>query len=101
MLTEDHCFFTHETVSDRVRDHVRYKPWHSFCRKYLRVKFERYYHFDVLKTQHEVYTYVWETLHQVNQEQLNSTIMHTRQLSLTDSEPDSRRGSIQHNIIAM
>ena len=74
LLTEDHTFFTHQTVSSRVRDHVRYKPWRHFCQHYLRMNPGSLYYFDVQRTMHEAYSHAWEVLHQVNQEELTASI---------------------------
>ena len=75
LLTEDHTFFTHEVVNERVRDHIQHSRWQSFCHKYLGCKYDPKYHFDVVRTQHEAYARAWEQLHQLDQEELNSTLL--------------------------
>ena len=81
MVSEDHCFFTQERVSDAMRNRFRRKPQKDFFRKYLGISFERRYYFDVLRTRQEVYAHVWEILHQVNQAQMTSAVMHSNQPS--------------------
>lgn len=87
LLTEDHTFFTHETVSERVLDHLRQRPWQQFCQKYLGQRFNYVYHFDIVRTQHEAYSHAWEVLHQVNQEDLNASLS----LSVRDGVQSSHR----------
>ena len=87
-LTEDHTFFTHETVSEKVLDHLRSRPLKDFCEKYLGKSYDHVYHFDIIRTRHEAYSKAWERLHQVNQEDLNSTLSHnttTRQRSASET----------------
>ena len=74
LLTEDHTFFTHETVNQRVRDHIHQRRWQFFCERYLGRRFDHLYHFDVLRTQHESYARIWELLHQVNQNDLHASL---------------------------
>ena len=98
-LTEDHTFFTHNTVSPRVRDHIRYKPWNHFCQHYLHLKTDTLYYFDVQRTLHEAYSYAWEILHQVNQQQMTLSISPSLQQS-EQLDMDSTRqeeSSSQHN----
>ena len=74
LLTEDHTFFCHETVSEKVLEHVRTRPWQELCQKYLGRTYHRVYHFDIVRTQHEAYSHAWEKLHQVDQETLNTRL---------------------------
>ena len=75
LLTEDHTFFTHEVVNERVREHIHHTNWQAFSKKYLGCKCDPKYHFDILRTQHEAYARAWEQLHQLDQDGMNSTLL--------------------------
>lgn len=75
LLTEDHTFFSHEVVNERVREHIHLTKWQAFCKKYLKYKHDPRYHFDVLRTQHEAYSRAWEQLHQLDQDEMNSVLL--------------------------
>ena len=75
LLTEDHTFFTHEVVNERVREHIHHTNWQTFCKNYLGYKYDPKYHFDVVRTQHEAYTRAWEQLHQLDQNDVNLTLL--------------------------
>ena len=75
--TESQTFFLHSTVNDDVRNHA-HMPSMTKCKLLLKqllklnIKAEPRYYFDVARTKHEAYTYAWQRLHQVNQEEMNS-----------------------------
>lgn len=91
LLTENHTFFCHETVSERVLDHVRYRPWQEIGSKYFGRSYDRVYHFDVLRTQHEAYSHAWGRLHQVDQNAL------TAHLSITVHAHDEVSSSLPNH----
>jgi hypothetical protein len=91
-LTEDHTFFSHETVSTRVLGHFRSQPLKDFCEKFFGRSYDHVYHFDVVRTKYEAYSRAWERLHQVNQEELTSNLS---QNVLEDSTGDLTRSQIR------
>ena len=96
-VTEDYFFFTQQTVSDTVLNHVRHQPGREFFLTHFGISFERHYYFDVLKTRTEVYAHVWETLHQVNQALMTTAAMQSnRQSRILDNEPYPTSKSPQH-----
>ncbi|KAL5475733.1 hypothetical protein EMCRGX_G025583 [Ephydatia muelleri] len=76
--TENQTFFLHPTVNDDVRNHA-HMPSMAKCKRLfkqllkLNIKVEPRYYFDVARTKHEAYTYAWQRLHQVNQEEMNNS----------------------------
>lgn len=96
LLTEDHTFFTHEVVNERVREHIHHTKWQMFCEKYLGYKYDPKYHFDVTRTQHEVYAKAWELLHQVDQAEMNPSVLNRfrRTLSTHNREREMDSDSI-------
>ena len=70
--TEQQVFFFQATVLPEVRDHA---DTHShrlrqLCKRVLlrRADEGREYYFDIVRTKHEVYSHVWQLLHQVQGE---------------------------------
>ena len=92
LLTEDHTFFTHEAVNERVREHVRHSRWQAMCSRYFGSNCNPKYHFDVIRTQREAYTRAWEQLHQVNQGEMNAVLSarHSRAGSPSDQNQSSQ-----------
>ena len=75
---ENLTFFLHPTVDDYIRNHA-HMPSMTKCKLLLKqllkvnIKAEPGYYFDLARTKHEAYTYAWQRLHQVNQDETNSS----------------------------
>ena len=67
MLTEDHTFFYHERVGDRVLNHHMALTWKELMKKTLMpgASVKSRYHFDIVRTKMEAYSHAWEILHQL------------------------------------
>ena len=67
MLTEDHTFFYHERVGERVLNHRMAMSWKELMRKTFLpgTLVKNRYHFDIVRTKMEVYSQAWEILHQL------------------------------------
>lgn len=67
MLTEDHTFFYHERVGDRVLNHHMALTWRELMRRTFvpGTLITRRYHFDIVRTKMEAYSQAWEILHQL------------------------------------
>lgn len=67
MLTEDHTFFYHERVGDRVLNHHMALTWKELMKKTLMpsASVKTRYHFDIVRTKMEAYSHAWEILHQL------------------------------------
>ena len=67
MLTEDHTFFYHERVGERVLNHRMAMSWKELMRKTFLpgTLVKNRYHFDIVRTKMEAYSQAWEILHQL------------------------------------
>lgn len=67
MLTEDHTFFYHERVGDRVLNHRMALTWKELMKKTFMpaALVKSRYHFDIVRTKMEAYSQAWEILHQL------------------------------------
>ena len=67
MLTEDHTFFYHECVGERVLNHHMALTWKELMKKTFmpRAPVKSRYHFDIVRTKMEAYSHAWEILHQL------------------------------------
>ena len=67
MLTEDHTFFYHERVGERVLNHRMAMSWKELMRKtfFPGTLVKNRYHFDIVRTKMEAYSQAWEILHQL------------------------------------
>lgn len=67
MLTEDHTFFYHERVGDRVLTHRMAFTMKELLKRtiYPGATVRPRYHFDVIRTKMEAYSQAWEILHQL------------------------------------
>lgn len=68
--TEQQVYFYQATVLPEVRNHVdnHSRRFRKFCKSVLFGREhdrEREYYFDIIRTKHEVYSHVWQLLHQV------------------------------------
>jgi len=68
MLTEDHTFFYHECVGERVLNHRMAMSWKELMKKAIMpgVLIKNRYHFDIVRTKMEAYSQAWEILHQLH-----------------------------------
>ena len=67
MLTEDHTFFYHERVGERVLNHRMAMSWKELMRKTFLPGsvIKNRHHFDIVRTKMEAYSQAWEILHQL------------------------------------
>lgn len=67
MLTEDHTFFYHERVGERVLNHHMALTWKELMKKTFMpgTLVKSRYHFDIVRTKMEAYSHAWEILHQL------------------------------------
>lgn len=90
MLTEDHTFFYHERVGDRVLSHRMAFTMKELLKKavYPGARIRARHHFDVIRTKMEAYSQAWEMLHQLQASNPGTT---NTAVSTTSSENPEQR----------
>lgn len=56
-------------------EHARSRVWQEIGSKYFGLDYDRVYHFDVVRTQHEAYSHAWSKLHQVDQSTVTARLL--------------------------